>query len=315
MRWSFAVLASAHDLFAQVTYTVVADLASIGGAAPLGGVIRGADGALYGPTSEGGAGNCGIVYRLDATGQLSRIHSFSAPDGCRPMGELALGPDGSLYGVTNRGGDPDPARASGTIFKIAPNGTFTVLHRFLPPTAEDPEPWLVPFWPEAGLTLAPDGFFYGTVASDHVYRISPDGAFALVHQFNPDDSENLHAALILAADGSLYSTSPSFEVLSAITSGVGTVFRVSPAGDADVLRRFYRHVAPDGTRHAVDGASPTGELAAGPDGKSMVPTANMDRATRPIEGLSSDSIPMAPLDSCMCFPPAPISRTPMAPTP
>ena len=104
-----AVLAGTGDLDAQVTFDVVADLGSIGGAAPLGGVIRGADGALYGVTSEGGgADNCGVVYRLDATGVLTPIHEFSRPDGCQPMGELALGPDGSLYGVTRKGGDADP---------------------------------------------------------------------------------------------------------------------------------------------------------------------------------------------------------------
>lgn len=127
-----AVLACAHDLSAQVAYTVVADLGTVGGAAPLGGVVRGADGALYGTTSEGGAENCGIVYRIDQTGTLSRIHEFSRPDGCGPVGELALGPDGGLYGVAFRGGivSEQVTLGAGTIYKIASDGTFTVLHRF-----------------------------------------------------------------------------------------------------------------------------------------------------------------------------------------
>ena len=128
-----ALLAGASDLNAQVTFEVVADLGSIGGAAPLGGVIRGADGALYGVTSEGGgADNCGVVYRLDPTGALTSIHEFSRAEGCQPVGELALGPDGSLYGVTYVGGSVDPRlHALGTIYRIEPGGAFTVLQRFV----------------------------------------------------------------------------------------------------------------------------------------------------------------------------------------
>jgi uncharacterized repeat protein (TIGR03803 family) len=265
-----AVLACAHDLYAQVSYAVVADLSSIGGAAPLGGVIRGADGALYGTTSEGGAENCGIVYRIDAAGVLSRIHEFSQPDGCLPAGELALGPDGSLYGVTNRGGDADPQRAAGTIYKLALDGTFTVLHRFVFPTAH-PEPWLVPSRPYASLTLAPDGFFYGTTMSDDVFRISPDGAFSLVHQFVETGNGEplvLTAALVAGADDNLYSISRSFSLI--VPRAGGTVFRVSLAGDAEVLRRFFipsPFNVPPGIPPSPEGIIPEGELAGGPDGE------------------------------------------------
>ena len=96
-------------------------------------MIRGADGALYGTTSEGGAENCGLVYRIDPTGTLSRVHEFSLPDGCKPVGELALGPDGGLYGVASddviSGGLPV---GYGTIYKVDADGAFTVLHRFGP---------------------------------------------------------------------------------------------------------------------------------------------------------------------------------------
>ncbi len=258
------LLAPASALYAQVGYTVVANLGSVGGAAPLGGVIRGADGALYGTTSEGGAENCGIVFRLDAAGALSRIHEFSQPDGCRPVGELALGPDGALYGVTNRGGDANPQRGVGTIYKIALDGTFTVLHRLVLPLVIPPEPWLIPGTPDAGLTLAPDGFFYGTLRSSDVFRISLDGAFALVHQFSAEaEPVDLAAALVLGADGYLYSTSPN--VLTT-RIGAGAIFRVSLAGAAEVVYRFmdFGHVLP-GVSARPEGAFPFGELAAGPD--------------------------------------------------
>ena len=72
-RWLWPLLAAclvalahASNAAAQVSYEVVADLGTIGGAEPLGGLIAGSDGALYGTASRGGAGNCGLVYRIDA---------------------------------------------------------------------------------------------------------------------------------------------------------------------------------------------------------------------------------------------------------
>ena len=274
VRWptalaaGIAVLVGATSLAAQPTYTVIANLGSIGGDAPLGGVIRGADGALYGTTSEGGAANCGLVYRIDQAGTLSRVHEFSLPDGCKPVGELALGPDGGLYGVTsddvNSGGLPV---GYGTIYKVDADGTFTVLHRFGPPAPSDPEPWLVPSTPYAGLMLAPDGFFYGTARSADIYRISPDGAFAVIHRFPTRDfaPNHLQAALTMGSDGYLYSSSPTFELL--IPRAGGTYFRVTIAGDYEGLRSFLVLRNNDGSIYSPEGAIPSGEVAAGPDGE------------------------------------------------
>jgi uncharacterized repeat protein (TIGR03803 family) len=260
-----AMLAFPRVVSAQVSYGVVADLGTIGGTAPLGGVIRGADAALYGTTSEGGTANCGIVYRLDAAGALSRIHTFNTPDGCHPVGELTLAPDGSLYGVTHKGAHADPQRDGGTIYKIAADGTFTVVYRFVLPVEEPPEPWLIPFGPFSALTLGPDGQFYGTTLSSDVYRISLDGVFALVHQFSAEfEPQEMSAALIVGPDGLLYGTSPT--TLALITSA-GAIYRVSPAGDAEVLHRFPAFRPPPGFPSAPEGRYPVGELAAGPGGE------------------------------------------------
>lgn len=279
-----AVLASPPDLFAQVTYDIVADLTTVGGAAPLGGVTRGADGALYGTTSLGGAENCGIVYRLDAAGRLSLIHEFSEPDGCRPMGELALGPDGSLYGVASQGGYANellPA-GSGTIYRIASDGTFTVLYRLPPPAVGDT--YLAPFWPRAGLTLGPDDFFYGTLFSSDVFRISPDGAFALVRQFSAPDPQELEAAVVFGPDGYLYTTTQT-HLLATTRADRGSVFRVSLAGDSEELRHFYFFTAPDGAPSSPEGGYPAGEVVVRPEGtlyganRQYGPNAATDRGT------------------------------------
>ena len=132
------LLGHTSNAAAQVSYEVVADLETIGGAEPQGGLIAGSDGALYGTASRGGPQNCGLVYRIDAPGAVSALHVFDGPGGCQPMGELVVGPDGVFYGVTFRGGDADPALGGGTIYRLALDGTHTVLHRFTLPSTFPP---------------------------------------------------------------------------------------------------------------------------------------------------------------------------------
>ena len=50
------------------------------GGAPLAGVIRDADGNLYGTTSSGGAADWGVVYKLDTAGQETVLYSFTGGD-------------------------------------------------------------------------------------------------------------------------------------------------------------------------------------------------------------------------------------------
>lgn len=223
-----------------------------------------------------------------------------------------LDADGSFYGVTTRGGDADPQRAGGTIYKIAADGTFSVLHRFVLAFEGNPEPWLVPFGPSAGLTLAADGFFYGTTMSSDIFRISPQGGFALVHQFSAEsEPQNLVAALIVAADGYLYTTSPT--VLS-LQFPPGSIFRVSLGGDAEVLYRFRDFGnPPPGFSGTPDGAHPKASSRRDPMANSMAPTRTVARARR-IGERSFGSRQTARSPSCMRSLKAPASRTLMAPT-
>src|SRR3569832_268625 len=61
----------------------------------------------------------------DATYQT--LHSFSGVgDGANPKSGLVMDAAGNLYGTTPQGGASD----MGTLFKVAPDGTFTLLHAF-----------------------------------------------------------------------------------------------------------------------------------------------------------------------------------------
>lgn len=93
-----------------------------GGVVPLGGVVQGSAGTLYGTAGYGGTdsckGGCGVLFELSAAGQESRLHIFSGPpaDGQLPEGGLTLDDRGNLYGTTAAGG----AYGCGIVFQYTP---------------------------------------------------------------------------------------------------------------------------------------------------------------------------------------------------
>ncbi len=98
------------------------------GANPVGGLIIGSDGALYGSTEFGGTNGDGLLFRLTTSGTYDILHTFAAAasstnstnsDGDFPAASFVPYTDGSLYGATSLGG----SHGSGTLFKLVP-GTF-----------------------------------------------------------------------------------------------------------------------------------------------------------------------------------------------
>jgi len=90
-------------------------------------------GSLYGVAIFGGsnryAGGCGTVFKLDAGGKSSMLHSFAG-------GKAGMGPDsvlldaaGNLYGSAI-GGSPSCQSGCGIVYKLGANERFTVLHSF-----------------------------------------------------------------------------------------------------------------------------------------------------------------------------------------
>jgi uncharacterized repeat protein (TIGR03803 family) len=104
------------------------------GEAPLGALARDEAGNLYGATAGGGPNLGGTVFKLDANGQLTTLHSFIGgvfddgvdPGGADPQGGLLLGAMGNLYGTTFGGGAP----GWGVVFVLDESGTETVLYTF-----------------------------------------------------------------------------------------------------------------------------------------------------------------------------------------
>ncbi len=148
------------------------------GSEPLAGLIFDSSGNLYGTTSEGGgtgcsAGiGCGTVFKLappfpPATSWTETVlHSFAGggSDGAFPEARLITDLSGNLYGTTYEGGGTGCSygRGCGTVFKLAPGGTETVLYSFT--GGSDGAQ------PSAGLIADGAGNLYGTTSSGGASR-------------------------------------------------------------------------------------------------------------------------------------------------
>ncbi|MDE2127984.1 MAG: hypothetical protein KGJ62_15490 [Armatimonadetes bacterium] len=182
----------------------------------------------------------GSIVTISANGQPTTLHTFlgSPFDGAEPNGGLTLAGDGNFYGVTQSGG----AEQFGTIFRITPGGTESLLHSF---TGVDGS------YPVFALTIGPDGALYGTTEAGGAYnagtvfRMTTAGAFSSIYQLNVLDGATPRGALTLCSDGNLYG---SIERYNAGGFG-GAVFRVSTGGAIQIVHAV---------NFATEGVEPTG---------------------------------------------------------
>ena len=192
------------------------------GAAPRAGLVF-YKGAFYGTTYAGGIGTSttdGTVFKLTPSGQETVLHTFTAnPDGSEPTGDL-VAYAGNLYGTTDSGGSYN---TGGTVFKITPQGVYSVLYSFGQPDSNVDQ-----VGPQAGL-LNVNGTFYGTVeganAGGAVFSITPGGNESFVYQFNrngPIGSPVAPLGAVIDVDGTLFGTT----VNNVGQAGEGTVFAI-----------------------------------------------------------------------------------------
>ncbi len=235
---------------------------------PDAGVIAGPQGALYGTTSAGGAGNGGFgygtVYSLQpsshtcATGPCpwteAVLYQFAAGnDGWQPtLGNLTFDRANNIYGTTEDGGSGGcyGGFGCGVVFKLTPsNGgwTETVLYSFM--GSSDGA------YPLSGLLLDQSGNIYGTTTSGGVGNCnayvggcgtvfeltpSPNGwAETVLYSFTGGTDGGIpEGGLTWGASGVLYGTT------AAGGTGNGTVFELMPSQGAWTLNTIYTFPGP-----------------------------------------------------------------------
>ncbi len=244
------------------------------GEGPIAGLTVGTNGNLYGSTSAGGNGS-GTLFEITTNGTFTIVYTFSAiaynnntsgdvetnSDGAEPTAALTLGLDGNFYGTTDGGGQG----GCGTVFKLTPNnGTLTTLYtfsagRFVFSGEQEFFTNSSGAFPYAGLTLGPDGNFYGTASGGStnglgtLFEVTPDGIRTLTTLLtftNADGSSPKE--LTLGSNGNFYGTTEGGG-----SCDNGTVFEVTTGGALTTLVNFASF---------QNGASPYAGLTPGPNG-------------------------------------------------
>jgi len=222
-----------------------------GSSDPYTGLIQGSDGNFYGTTGAGGTTDDGTVFKITPSGTETVLHAFakSGSDGETPYAGLIQGSDGNFYGTTYFGG----AGGFGTVFKVTPSGTETVLYSFA--GGNDGE------HPYAGVIQGSDGNFYGTTYQGGssgfgtVFKVTPSGTETVLYTFAGGSSDGAYpeAGLIQGSDGNFYG-----DTLQGGAGGLGTVFELTPSGTETLLHAF--------AGGSSDGANPSANLVQGSDG-------------------------------------------------
>ena len=190
----------------------------------------GKDGNLYGVNYGGGTYNYGTIFKCTTSGTFTVLHQVNGlVDGASCQSDLIQATDGNFYGTCYNGGP----NGSGTIFKVTPTGTFTVL-RSLVWTTDGSNPL-------GSLYQNSDGFLYGTTSGAGAnqagvfFKISTAGAYTVLHAFAPaTEGSTPKTALVKGNDGNLYGTTSAGGI-----NTYGTIYKITIAGVLTPLAQFH----------------------------------------------------------------------------
>lgn len=230
-----------------VLYSFCSKAGCADGQLPHAGLFADKAGNFYGTATYGGDANGqGVVFKLATDGKQTVLYSFtgSPNDGQYPYGGVIMDKRGNLYGTTV-GGGPDN---DGAVFKLAPDGSETVLHFFTNIAGDGNSPM-------GSLVADKHGNLYGTTqlggANDlgTVFKLTPGGRETIFHSFTgaPNDGTEPSAGLIIDSQGNLYGST-----WAGGADNMGSVFRLAPDGSETILHSF---AGPPG-----DGRGPQGDL-------------------------------------------------------
>jgi uncharacterized repeat protein (TIGR03803 family) len=207
------------------------------------GVVPDKEGNFYGTTYAGGAFKYGTVFKVDASGNETVLHSFGEKnDGRSPIAGVVIDPTGHLFGTTSEGGIKSGKceKGCGIVFEIEPNGNEKILHGFSAGTDGA--------GPFGDLIRDQAGNLYGTTelggafGCGTIFKVSASGAYTILYSFaGQPDAQNPEAGLIRDEAGNFYGTTASGGVYN-----YGSVYKFDSSGHETVLHSFAGGQESDG---------------------------------------------------------------------
>ena len=220
------------------------------GGYPVGGMVQGLNGSLYGTTS-GAARSGSAIFSITPTGILTTLYSFCKID-CSantPQSTLVLGTDGNIYGVTS---SFITCSDCGTAFEVTSAGQYSTLYTFCDKQGACPN-GSVP----GSLLQAANGNLYGTDAplalGEMVFEMTTSGTMLNIYDVS-DSSSDDYGSLLQATDGNLYGADFGY------LASYGAVFELTATGESSTLHNFCSTL--NNKRHCVDGYGPAGLIQA-----------------------------------------------------
>jgi uncharacterized repeat protein (TIGR03803 family) len=222
------------------------------GLAPEGTLIRDKAGNLYGATLEGGGGTdcfegtdygCGTIYRIGPNDAEVVVHAFAGGcDGALPNAGLVADKSGNFYGTTGLGGVCNNDEGYGTVYKLTPDGTESVVYAFTGGSDGDN--------PGGSLTVDGKGNLYGEAGGGAgtgcngagcgvVFEVTPKGKETVLYTFQGGtDGAYPTGTVIRDAAGNLFGTTFAGGGGNCTSAGCGTVYKLAPDGTETILHAF-----------------------------------------------------------------------------
>jgi uncharacterized repeat protein (TIGR03803 family) len=226
------------------------------GVYPIAGVVQDKTGNLYGTTQGSGFFGLSVLFKLTRDGkEISYDPTGSIGDLASP---LALDEKGNAYGESPYGGTPNCGwdrneLGCGTLFKMTPNGKFTIIHTFDGTDGMNPQ---------GGLVRDAKGNFYGaaffggirsctTTGNGHdepgcgtIFKIDVNGKYTVLHTFTGHKDGAGPQGLIIDSEGNLYGIAQNGgnHGGNGHLYGLGTIFKVDKSGKFSVLFTFTPNI-------------------------------------------------------------------------
>ena len=203
-----------------------------GTAWPYAGVIRDSAGNLYGAASTGGTLSGGVLYKIDAAGNFSLLHTFNPYDQgpWQPDGGLAMDSAGNLYGTTQF---VEAGNGHGVVYKLDTARNLTTLYVF-----PGESPGVSTNYINAGVIVDAKGNVYGATPygglDGTVYEVDAAGQASTLYSFSPaPGGTRPFAGVARDSAGNLYGATQLGGA-----SNWGVVYRVDATGGEKALYSF-----------------------------------------------------------------------------